>query len=337
MPSSHSPADPAAGPGAVQVPAPVPAGTCCSPGRPRAPEGRAHVPRRAGRGRVTGLVPLPGGAFRMGTDHADRFESDGEGPVREVRLSPFGIAATTVTNAQFARFVKETSYLTDAERFGWSYVFHLLVSPAARGSAPPAADRTPWWLAVDGACWRAPGGPGSAVGGQRNHPVVHVSHNDALAYCDWAGARLPTEAEWEYAARGGLDQARYPWGDELTPRGVHRCNIWQGAFPHHNTLDDGHLGTAPVKSYRPNGFGLWNVAGNVWEWCADWFGVDHPADPPTDPAGPSGGTDRVIKGGSYLCHASYCNRYRVGARSRNTPDSSTGNTGFRIAASASAL
>lgn len=335
MTPNNSPATPATGTGADPAPVPAPVSACCSPGRRTTPEGGVRVPRGRARGGATGLVPLPGGAFRMGTDHADRFESDGEGPVREVRLSPFRIAATTVTNTQFARFVKETAYLTDAERFGWSYVFHLLASPAARRAAPPAADRTPWWLAVDGACWRAPEGPGSTVGDRQNHPVVHVSHNDALAFCAWAGARLPTEAEWEYAARGGLDQARYPWGDELTPRGAHRCNIWQGAFPHHNTLADGYPGTAPVKSYRPNGFGLWNVAGNVWEWCADWFGVDHPAAPLTDPAGPPEGTDRVIKGGSYLCHDSYCNRYRVGARSRNTPDSSTGNTGFRVAADAS--
>jgi formylglycine-generating enzyme required for sulfatase activity len=151
--------------------------------------------------------------------------------------------------------------------------------------------------------------------------VVHVSWNDAIAYCAWSGARLPTEAEWEYAARGGLVQARYPWGDELTPHGRHRCNIWQGRFPELNTAEDGYLGTAPVKSFPPNGFGLYEVAGNVWEWTADRFD-----EPGAEPGA------QVIRGGSYLCHASYCNRYRVSARTGNTPDSSAGNTGFRLAA-----
>ncbi|WP_223840158.1 formylglycine-generating enzyme family protein [Saccharopolyspora pogona] len=263
------------------------------------------------------LVKLPGGTFRMGTDDPDRIPEDREGPVHPVTVAPFAIDVHCVSNARFAAFVDTTGYHTDAERFGWSYVFAKFLPGRIRG-ASPRPDQTPWWCAVQGAFWRCPEGPGSDVEDRWNHPVVHVSWHDAAAYCAWAGRRLPTEAEWEYAARGDLDQARYPWGDELTPNGEHRCNIWQGRFPVHNSGEDGHLGTAPVDAYQPNGFGLHNVSGNVWEWCADWF----------DP----GEQSRSLHGGSYLCHDSYCNRYRVAARTANTPDSSSGNTGFRTAA-----
>jgi formylglycine-generating enzyme required for sulfatase activity len=226
-----------------------------------------------------------------------------------------------VTNTRFAAFAKATGYLTDAERFGWSFVFHLFVRPDQRPALAPGPAAAPWWLPVPEACWRAPEGPGSGIGERPNHPVVHVSWNDAMAYCAWSGTRLPAEAEWEYAARGGLVQARYPWGDELSPHGRHRCNIWQGRFPGLNTAEDGYVGTAPVKSFPPNNFGLYEVVGNVWEWTADRFEA-----PGAEPGA------RAIRGGSYLCHASYCNRYRVSARTGNTPDSSAGNTGFRIAA-----
>lgn len=311
-------------------------GRCCAPGR-AAPgtTGPGAAPSAEPRPRRTphGLVRLDGGTFRMGADDGVGFPQDGEGPVREVTLRPFRISATAVTNAEFAAFVRDTGYVTDAERFGWSFVFHLFVPAGLRDSAPAAAG-TPWWLAIEGAAWHSPEGPGSDVADRQDHPVVHVSWRDAAAYCAWAGGRLPTEAEWEYAARGGLDQARYPWGDELTPQGEHRCNIWQGRFPTHNTGEDGYLGTAPVTAYRPNGYGLYNMVGNVWEWCADWFATDHLARPLTDPRGPETGTARVIRGGSYLCHESYCNRYRVAARTSITPDSSTGHTGFRLAADA---
>lgn len=308
---------------------------CCAPGR----DDHEHRQRTIAasrpdqlRRKIATLVELPGGAFAMGNEGPDANPVDGEGPVRDVTLDPFAIDTVAVTNARFATFAKATGYVTDAERYGWSFVFHLLVPPEIDrdiGSVPVEA---PWWRPVQGATWRAPEGPGSNVGGRQNHPVVHVSWNDAQAYCEWSGARLPTEAEWEYAARGGLDRATYAWGNELTPGGRHQCNIWQGRFPDVNTLDDGWLSTAPVTAFRANGFGLYNVAGNVWEWCADWFSTTwHTTASRNNPAGPPEGDARVMRGGSYLCHHSYCNRYRVAARTSNTPDSSAGNVGFRVA------
>ncbi|MFI5666119.1 formylglycine-generating enzyme family protein [Streptomyces sp. NPDC051704] len=296
--------------------------SCCTPGHgdatavalslsPRPPV--AAAPRAVRR-----LIDLPGGRFLMGTEDPDSFPADGEGPVREVAVDPFRIAPTTVTNAQFATFVKATGHVTDAEHFGFSFVFGGFLAEDVAAVSPPVA-AVPWWRAVSGAGWRHPEGAGSSFAARQNHPVVHVSWNDAQAYCAWSGTRLPTEAEWEYAARGGLEQRRYPWGDDLTPGGRHMCNIWQGDFPTLNTAEDGYVSTAPAKSFRPNGFGLYNTVGNVWEWCADRFAP---------------GTSRVMRGGSYLCHDSYCNRYRVAARSSNTPDSSTGNIGFRVAADA---
>lgn len=264
---------------------------------------------------ATGLVPLPGGSFRMGTDDPDGFPSDGEGPVRQVTVAPFAIDRYALTNREFGSFVEATGYDTDAERFGWTYVFaRFLPSDVRRVSTRP--QETPWWCAVRGAYWARPEGPDSTLDDRLDHPVVHVSWRDAMEFCHWAGRRLPTEAEWEFAARGGLDQARYPWGDELTPGGEHRCNIWQGRFPVHDDAADGYSGTAPVDAFEPNGFGLYNISGNVWEWCADWITPER----------------RSMRGGSYLCHDSYCNRYRVAARSGNTPDSSSGNLGFRTAA-----
>ena len=288
---------------------------------------------RAGPRPDPGLLMLPGGEFWMGSDDPEGFPADGEGPVRRVRVRPFRIARCAVTNAEFAAFVAATDYRTEAERFGWSFVFHAFVPRALERTVRGTAGEAPWWLGVPGADWRHPEGPGSSIGRRARHPVVHVSWNDAQQYCAWAGLRLPTEAEWEFAARGGLERQRYPWGDELCPGGRHRCNIWQGRFPDYDTAEDGYAGTAPVDALPPNGYGLRNVVGNVWEFCQDHFSAEHPvADVLEDPRGPDGGTDRVMRGGSYLCHASYCNRYRVAARSHNTPDSSTGNMGFRCAA-----
>ena len=273
------------------------------------------------------MVYLEGGSFLMGTPQPT-FPADGEGPVREVTLSPFWIDACAVTNAQFAAFVEATGYVSEAERFGWSFVFYQFLPEGA----PPTqgvAD-APWWRQVFGACWNRPEGPRSSVDGRLDHPVIHVSWNDAAAYADWAGKRLPTEAEWEYAARGGLEQRAFPWGDRLVPGKKHRCNIWQGTFPSKNTAKDGFVGTAPVDTFAPNGYGLYNMTGNTWEWCGDWWGTSHGAGPHLDPRGPEAGRAKVIKGGSYLCHASYCNRYRVAARTSNTPDSTTGHMGFRV-------
>ena len=274
----------------------------------------------------------------MGDVSGDGIPEDGELPLHAVSLDPFEIDATAVTNAQFARFVEATGYATDAERYGSSAVFHLLVAAPAEDVLGRTAG-TPWWIGVRGASWRRPGGSGSGIDGLEEHPVVHVSWNDAVAYCAWAGRRLPSEAEWERAARGGLDGRRHPWGDEPIDGsdGVFRANVFQGTFPSHNTAADGWIGTAPVRSYAPNGFGLWQPVGNVWEWCADWFAADAYARRAEggvvrDPHGPDSGSERVLRGGSYLCHPSYCNRYRNSARSRNTPESSMSNAGFRTAA-----
>ena len=289
---------------------------------------RSHpfaAPAAEVRARAERAVLIEAGSFRMGTEDPDRNRGDGESPVRTVDVPAFRIDAACVTGAEFAAFVDETGYVTEAEEFGWSFVFGALVEKELRRASrkPPG---TPWWRAVEGARWDQPEGPGSTVAERGDHPVVHVSLRDAEAFADWCGMRLPREAEWEKAARGGLDQARYAWGDELTPGGEHRCNIWQGGFPVRNTLEDGYLGTAPVRSFPPNGFGLYEVAGNVWEWCSDRWRTGQ-ADSLT-------GDVRVMRGGSYLCHDSYCNRYRVAARSSTAAEDASGNKGFRLAVDA---
>lgn len=303
--------------------------SCCSPGHGHSIPNENIIPAAVSVS-TSGMVKLSGGSFLMGTDDKEGFPEDGEGPVREVTLDSFYIDATTVTNQQFAEFIKATNYQTDAEKFGWSFVFYALLQSETDLSKLQRSSQTPWWCVVEGAKWNMPEGLNSDIRERMDHPVVHVSWNDAMAYCRWSGKRLPTEAEWEYAARGGLIQKKFPWGDELTPEGEHRCNIWQGVFPDINTMDDGYLGTAPAKSFKPNNFGLYNMAGNVWEWCNDWFSRDfHKTSSPVNPKGPESGNAKVIRGGSFLCHDSYCNRYRVAARSSNTVDSSTSNMGFR--------
>lgn len=264
------------------------------------------------------MVALEGGTFSMGAEGPECVRADREGPVREVEVAAFSIDPCAVSNRRFAAFAAATGHVTDAERFGWSFVFGGLLPdefPDTRGAV-----QAPWWRQVFGADWRQPEGPHSSIDDRLEHPVVHVSWRDAQAFCRWSDARLPTEVEWEYAARGGLVQKRFPWGDELEPGGEQRMNVWQGTFPAENTLEDGFLGTCPVDAFPANGYGLHNTSGNVWEWCEDLFDVDRP-----------GEEARATRGGSYLCHHSYCNRYRVAARSSNTADTSTGNTGFRCA------
>lgn len=280
-------------------------------------------------------VPAPGdivwfdaGTSFVGTDRPV-FKADGEGPRRKVNLKRFGLERTTVTNRRFRDFVASTGYVTEAERFGWSFVFHLFVDPTL---SAPAPKEVPWWRGIEGALWSAPEGPGSSVEDRLEHPVVHVSWNDAAAFARWCGGRLPTEAEWEHAARSGRSDRRYPWGDDEPTDTVTPCNIWQGRFPDLNTAADGYVGTAPAGSFAPNPAGLFNMAGNVWEWCEDAFRVrslgrwgrerDRLA---------LAERERVMKGGSYLCHASYCHRYRIAARMGRNPDTSTGHTGFRVA------
>ena len=295
--------------------------TCCVPARSgEAPSGPASVASasRSRRPVAVRWCAIPAGAFRMGSDAPGGFPADGEGPVRTVEMEAFAISAYAVTNAQFADFVRETGFTTEAEREGWSYVFHHAVEDGVRRRIAVRPPGTPWWVPVPGAYWAQPEGAGSTALDRARHPVVHVSWNDARAYCAWSETRLPSEAEWEYAARGGLDGALYPWGDELTPGGRHLCNIWQGRFPVLDTAEDGYAGTAPVDAFPPNGYGLHNVSGNVWEWCDG-------AMPPGDrrrtrgPDEPEAQPVRPLRGGSFLCHASYCNRYRVAARTANTP------------------
>jgi sulfatase modifying factor 1 len=275
------------------------------------------------------MVMISGGQFLMGSAEPDAYLADGESPIRPVTVSSFWLDRLAVSNHAFEEFVKRADYLTDAERYGWSYVFAGLLAGASLDAE--SSSIAPWWLRVPGADWRHPEGPGSDIRGRLSHPAVHVTWQDAMAYCRWAKKRLPTEAEWEYAARGGLEQRRFPWGDDLEPNGEHRMNVWQGQFPSLNTMEDGYYGTAPVDAFPPNRFGLFNMTGNVWEWCADWFQTSFSPAPCRNPKGPRGGTHRIMRGGSYLCHASFSHRYRVSARSGVTPETSTGSLGFRCA------
>ena len=273
-----------------------------------------------------GFIYIPGGTFVTGTteDDPDAILLDGEAIRESVTIKPFYLGETPVTNEQFAKFIEATGYVTEAEKFGWSFVFHIFVTSEIEADVIGSPEATPWWRAVNGASWRHPEGRFSTIDNRLDHPVVHVSWNDAQAYAIWANKRLPSEEEWEYAAASGVANTKFPWGHELEQNGQHHANVWQGDFPNINNGADGYVGTAPGKAYAPNAFGLYTMIGNIWEWSADTFTTRFPDFKPDDFV-------KLIKGGSYLCHASYCNRYRISARTFNTIDSSTGHMGFRLA------
>ncbi|XP_033939016.1 formylglycine-generating enzyme [Pseudochaenichthys georgianus] len=274
------------------------------------------------------MVLISGGDFLMGTDNP-AIPADGEGPQRPVHVDSFYMEIQEVTNQQFQGFVNATGFITEAENFGDSFVFEGILSESVKNQITQAVAAAPWWLPVKGANWRHPNGPDSNITDRLDHPVLHVSWADAVAYCSWANRRLPTEAEWEYACRGGLEDRLYPWGNKLNPKGQHYANLWQGDFPNHNSAEDGYIQTSPVMSFPANGFGLHDIVGNAWEWTSDWWTVHHTTEHQQNPIGPSSGIDKVKKGGSYMCHKSYCYRYRCAARSQNTPDSAASNLGFR--------
>ena len=274
------------------------------------------------------LVSIPGGTAVVGTRDVE-LAADGEGPPRKVKVRPFRIDPFAVTASWFGAFVMATGYRTDAERFGWSLVFRGF---APRDSKASYVVGTEWWQRVDGADWAHPEGPRSTIEGRENHPATHISWSDADAFARWAGGRLPSEAEWEYSAKGGNPAARFPWGQrEPDDAGFLPCNIWQGRFPDENTAADGYAGTAPVDTFQPNGYGLYNMSGNVWEWCADPFRVRSLRSGAQRLNAVSAAEGRrIAKGGSHMCHRSYCYRYRIAARTGIPPDSSAGHLGFRM-------
>ncbi|XP_032405726.1 formylglycine-generating enzyme [Xiphophorus hellerii] len=278
--------------------------------------------------KISQMMFIPGGEFLMGTDDPG-IPQDGEAPQRPVSVDSFYMDVLEVTNQQFQSFIKATGYVTEAEKFGDSFVFEGILSESVKSQITQAVAAAPWWLPVKGANWNHPEGQDSNITDRLDHPVVHVSWADAVAFCSWANKRLPTEAEWEYACRGGLRDRLYPWGNKLNPKGRHYANLWQGDFPVHNSGEDRYVKTSPVMSFPANSFGLHDMVGNVWEWTSDWWTVHHTTDHQQNPTGPPSGKDKVKKGGSYMCHKSYCYRYRCAARSQNTPDSSASNLGFR--------
>ncbi len=259
------------------------------------------------------MIVIPSGTYVMGTNHGQPYE----GPPHRVQINSFAIDRTEVTNQKFLEFAEAIDYLSEAERYGWSGVFD------------PAHQR---WDSVSGANWKHPEGPSTSIIDRMDHPVIHVSWNDAMAYCGWLGKRLPTEAEWEWAARGKLDDPEYPWGSELNPEGNFMANTWQGIFPISDSGEDGFFSTASVGNFPSNAYGLYDMAGNVWEWTADWYSPTYfGSSPISNPPGPEGGSEKVIRGGSWLCAQNYCSGYRVAARQMTPADSGLNNLGFRCA------
>jgi len=301
---------------------------CCVPsGEPRPGRVKAAGVAPGGHPTPERLIAVRGGRSFVGTQKPV-FPQDGEGPVRKTSLKPYRIDPYAVTNAWFARFIRETGYKTDAELYNWSLVFKAFLD---HPDGLPAPVQTPWWRKVEGADWAHPNGPGSSIDGLEDHPVTHISWNDAMAFAAWAGGRLPTEAQWEHAARGGPEMRTYPWGEQEPTDNSPLCNIWQGRFPEQNTARDGYLGTAPVALFKANELGLHHMVGNVWEWCADIFRVRSQSKSARRlNAGSLKESIRLLKGGSYLCHKSYCYRYRIAARTGVRADSSAGHTGLRL-------
>lgn len=292
-----------------------------------------------------GMIYLAGGTFLMGVEHPMWPDAQ---PLHEVAVPSFYMDETTVTNAQFAAFVAATGYVTEAERpldpADFPDVATDTLVPGSAVFAPPSHavglhDELQWWRYVPGACWRQPEGPGSSIEDRMDHPVVQITWEDARAYAKWAGKRLPTEAEWEYAARGGLAGKEFVWGEDIRPQGRYMANTFQGTFPHANSAADGYLGTAPVKAFPPNGYGLYGMSGNVWEWVSDWYSPGYyqqlvaqapargPRGPPADQAYQG---FKVQKGGSFLCNDDYCAGFRPGARGHGDPHSTANHIGFRL-------
>jgi sulfatase modifying factor 1 len=293
------------------------------------------------------MVVIPGRVFDMGTD-SPGMPYDGESPRRKVRVSSFLIDKYEVSNAQYEEFVRDTGHITDSEKWNWSFVLFSSLSRAKQKQVTMWVQDAPWWTQVEGSYWRAPEGPGSDVfssesanGDRRQHPAVHISWTDAKAFCEWrGGSRLPTEAEWELAARGPSDRKVFPWGNVLAPNGTRRLNIYEGDFPKRNSMEDGYAYTAPVDAYGPqNEYGVYNMVGNVWEWVDDWWATDHEVSMGEEgseavqenPRGPDKGIEKVKKGGSFLCHKKFCYRYRNAARFKVEVDNGTQNSGFRCA------
>ena len=305
--------------------------TCCAPVRNQQQQVKSVVEPSAVRcaeSRRPKARLIPGGRAYVGTREPG-IRDDGETPLRRVRVKPFRMSQTAITNAEFHQFIEETGYVTEAERFGWSFVFWSQVPSDIKSTQGVVGIE--WWRRVHGANWRDVNGPGTQDSAwSPEHPVVHVSWNDATVYARWAGGRLATEVEWEHAARGGLGEVKFPWGnDEPDDTASLPCNIWQGKFPESNTAADGYIATAPARSFEPNGYGLYNLCGNVWEWTAEDYS-NSSKNPKVRSRTRTMKGYKLSKGGSFLCHKSYCYRYRIAARTGSTPDSSTTHQGFRV-------